>query len=102
MTTKPKFSAVKIRRELASLRLTTAHAQVTKANAIAHLATYERSVHTSAELDLGALQEACNCLSWLIDHVQCINDRQVLPSGRQFLADALRQCVHTHREQSGV
>lgn len=92
----------KLRRELATLTFTTAHARDVKNNTIYHLLTYERSVSSGGEIDLSALFAVYNYLVWLCDHVHEIDDKQVLPSQRLFLADACAFCVKTYDEQRRV
>lgn len=97
-----KLSIQKIRRELEKISFSTAHAKIYKANAIAHLSTYERSVASGGEIDLSALFAVYCHLSWLIDHVHEIDDKQVLPSQRLFLAEALTLVFETYEQQRGV
>lgn len=96
------LTLAKIRRELAKISFSTAHAKIYKANAIAHLLTYERSVASGGEMNLSALFAVYNYLVWLCDHVQKIDDKQVLPSQRPFLADAVVFVFETYEMQKGV
>lgn len=96
------LTPAKIRRELAKISFSTAHAKIYKANAIAHLLTYERSVASGGEMDLSALFAVYNYLVWLCDHVHEIDDKQVLPSQRLFLADAAVFVFETYEMQKGV
>lgn len=91
-----------IRRELRLMAFSTEHARITKANIIAHLLGYERSIANSGEIDLVALYNACQHIAWLCNHVQAIDDKQVLPSQRVFLADAYTACYEMYEKQSGV
>lgn len=100
--TKSRLTCAKIRCELAKISLSTAHAKIYKANAISHLLTYERSVASGGEMDLSALFAVYNYLAWLCDHVHEIDDKQVLPSQRLFLADAMAFIFKTYEEQKGV
>lgn len=96
------LSCTKIRRELASMQFSTAHARICQANAITHLLTYQRSVASGGEMDLSALFAVYNYLSWLSDHVHEIDDKQVLPSQRMFLADAMTHVFDIHESCRGV
>lgn len=96
------LTPAKIRRELAKISFSTAHAKIYKANAIAHLLTYERSVASGGEMDLSALFAVYNHLVWLCDHVHEIDDKQVLPSERLFIANALFYAFNTYNTQKGV
>lgn len=96
------LTPAKIRRELAKINFTTAHAKLYKANAITHLLTYERSVASNDVIDLSALFSVYCHVSWLSDHVRLIHDKQVLPSQRLFLADAMAFIFKTYEEQKGV
>lgn len=96
------LTPAKIRRELATLTFTTAHARDVKNNAICHLLTYERSVASGGEMDLSALFAIYNYLVWLCDHVHEIDDKRVLPSQRLFLADAMAFIFKTYETQKGV
>lgn len=91
-----------IRRELSLMAFSAEHARITKANIIAHLLTYERSVASGGEMDLSALFTVYNYLVWLSDHVHEIDDKQVLPSQRLFLADAVAFIFKTYETQKGV
>lgn len=93
------LTPAKIRRELAKINFTTAHAKVCKANAIAHLLTYERSVASGGEMDLSALFAVYNYLVWLLGHVREIDDKQVLPSECLFLADAMAFIFNIYEKQ---
>lgn len=92
----------KLRRELVMLTFTTAHARIVKNNTIAHLLTYERSVSGGGEIDLSALFTAQQNLCWLSDHVRQIDDKQILPSQRLFLADAFVFCLQIYEQQKGA
>lgn len=92
----------KIRRELATLTFTTAHARAVKNNAINHILTYERSVAGGGEIDLPSLYAVCEYLAWLSKHTQEIDDKRILPSQRLFLADAFAFCTKTYDEQRGI
>lgn len=92
----------KIRRELATLTFTTAHARTVKNDTIAYLLTYERSVSAGGEIDFPALYAVCQHIQWLSDHVREIDDKRVLPSQRLFLADAFAFCTRTYDEQGGI
>lgn len=92
----------KIHRELVKISFSTEHARIYKANAISHLSAYERSVASGGEIDLSALFAVYCHLSWLIDHVQMIDDKQVLPSQRLFLAETLALVFETYEQQRGV
>lgn len=96
------MQTAKIRRELAKIGFSTAHAKIYKTNTIAHLLSYERSVASSGEIDLSALFVVYNYLSWLLAHVQEIDDKQVLPSQRLFLAQALSFIFNTYEQQKQV
>lgn len=96
------LTTIKIRRELAKISFSTAHAKIYKNTAIAHLLTYERSVASGGEIDLSALFAVYNYLVWLSDHVHEIDDKQVLPTERLFLADAVAFVFETYEKQRGV
>lgn len=96
------LTPAKIRRELAKINFGTAHAKIYKANAIAHLLAYERSVASGGEMDLSVLFAVYNYLVWLLGHVHEIDDKQVLPSQRLFLADAVVFILKTYEMQKGV
>ncbi|UZA15595.1 hypothetical protein LP109_07915 [Moraxella bovis] len=96
------LTPAKIRRELAKISFTTAHAKIYKANAIAHLLAYERSVASGGEIDLSALFAVYNYLVWLSNHVHEINDKQLLPSERLFIANALGYVSSTYNTQRSV
>lgn len=96
------LSTPKIRRELAKISFSTEHARIYKANAIAHLLSYQRSVASGGEIDLSALFAVYNHLVWLCDHVHEIDDKQVLPSQRLFLAEALAFVFDAYEQQRGV
>ncbi|WAJ74548.1 hypothetical protein [Moraxella bovis] len=96
------LTPAKIRRELAKISFTTAHAKIYKANAITHMLTYEKSVASQGEIDLSALFAVYCHLSWLSNHVREINDKQVLPSERLFIANALSYVSSTYNTQRSV
>lgn len=75
----------KIRRELAGLKFSTAHARDIKNNIICHLLTYEKSVR-DGEYSLNGLCSAVSSIGWLLSHIVQIDDKQVLPSQRLALA----------------
>lgn len=95
------LTLAKIRRGLASIRLTTAHARIVKHNTICHLLTYQKSMMTN-EVDLGALAAALRGVLWLDEHIRQIDDKQVLPSQRLFLADVVEFIFKTYETQKGV
>lgn len=92
----------KIRRELATLKPSTAHARDFKNNAIFHLLSYERSLSSKGEINLNALYSVCEYLAWLSKHIREIDDKRVLPSQRLFLADAFAFCVKTYENHKSV
>lgn len=96
------LTIAKIRRELAKINFTTAHAKVCKAITITHILTYEKSVASQGKIDLSALFAVYNYLVWLCDHMHEIDDKQVLPSQRLFLADAVAFIFDTYETQKGV
>lgn len=96
------LSTLKIRRELAKISFSAEHARIYQANAIAYLLTYGYSLSSGGEIDLSALFSAYNYLSWLSDHVHEIDDKQVLPSQRLFMADAVAFIFNTYEMQKGV
>ncbi|OPH38202.1 hypothetical protein [Moraxella equi] len=96
------LTPAKIRRELAKISFTTAHAKIYKTNAIAHLLTYEKSVASQGVIDLSALFVVYCHLSWLSNHVREINDKQVLPSERLFIVNALGYVSSTYNTQRSV
>lgn len=96
------LTPAKIRRELAKINFTTAHAKVCKANTITHMLDYEKSVASQGEIDLLALFAVYYHLSWLSNHVREIDDKQVLPSERLFIANALGYVSSTYNTQRSV
>ena len=96
------LTAAKICRELTKISFSTAHARDAKNNTICHLVTYERSVASGGEINLSALFAVYNYLVWLLGHVHEIDDKQVLPSQRLFLADAMAFIFNIYEKQRGV
>lgn len=96
------LTAAKLRRELAKISFSTAHARDAKNNTICHLVTYEHSVASGGEINLSALFAVYNYLVWLLGHVHEIDDKQVLPSQRLFLADAMAFIFNIYEKQRGV
>lgn len=97
-----KLTLTKIHRELMSLKFSTAHARDGKNDAICHLLTYERSVASGGKINLSSLFAVYNYLVWLLGHVHEIDDKQVLPSQRLFLADAMAFIFNIYEKQRGV
>ena len=97
-----KLTLTKIHRVLMTLKFSTAHARDAKNNTICHLVTYERSVASGGEINLSALFAVYNYLVWLLSHVHEIDDKQVLPSQRLFLADAMAFIFNIYEKQRGV
>ncbi|ELA08758.1 hypothetical protein MOMA_00050 [Moraxella macacae 0408225] len=93
-----RLTTAKVRSQLAKINFTTDHAKIYKANAIAHLLTYERSVANGSEIDLSALFAVYCHLAWLSDHVHLIHDKRVPPPQRIFLADALAFIFNTYEK----
>lgn len=91
----------KIRRELAKISFSTAHACDVKNNTISHLLTYERSL-SDLRINLSSLYAVCEYLAWLSKHIQEIDDKRVLPSQRMFLADAFAFCVKTYENHKSI
>lgn len=91
-----------IRHELKLMTFSTEHARISRANIIAHLLGYERSLASGGEIDLVSLFNVCQHIAWLCNHIQAIDDKQVLPSQRIFLADAYAACYQMYEKQSGV
>lgn len=91
----------KIRRELAGLKFSTAHARIAKNNAICHLLTYERSL-SDGQINLSFLYAVCEYLAWLSNHIQEIDDKRILPSQRIFLADAFAFCVKVYKSHKSI
>lgn len=96
------LTTAKIRKELAKIKFATDHARLYKANTIAHLLTYERSVESGGEIDLSSLYSVYCHLAWLADHVRLVHDKQVKPSQRVFLANAITFIFNTYEMQKGV
>lgn len=96
------LTAAKICRELTKISFSTAHARDAKNNTICHLVTYEHSVASGGEINLSALFAVYNYLVWLLGHVHEIDDKQVLPSQRLFLADAMSFIFNIYEKQRGV
>lgn len=96
------LTTAKIRKELAKIKFSTAHARLYKANTIAHLSTYEGSMESSGEIDLSSLYAVYCHLAWLADHVRLVHDKQVKPSQRVFLANAITFIFNTYEMQKGV
>ncbi|AKG08413.1 hypothetical protein AAX05_03480 [Moraxella bovoculi] len=94
------LTTTKIRRELAKMVLSTSHACTVRNDAIKNLTSYEKSKNGDVRLEM--LFAVYGQLSWLSDHVRMINDRQVLPSERVFLADALTFIFKTYEKQRSV
>lgn len=92
------LSIKRIRSELASIRLTTAHARIVKHNTICHLLTYQKSMMTN-EVDLGALAAALRGALWLDEHIRQIDDKQVLPSQRAFLTQSYQALFELYHQQ---
>lgn len=82
----------RIHRELCQMRLSTEHGRRIKSNTIAHLLTYVESIRSGHAIDVGALGTAVIGMTWLCNHIMQIDDKQVLPSQRLFLAEALAVC----------
>lgn len=91
----------KIRHKLAGLKLSTAHARDAKNTIINQLVEYERSLPKKT-INLASLYAVCEHLAWLLQHVQEIDDKRILPSQRIFLADAFTFCVQTYEKQKSV
>lgn len=96
------LTPAKMSRELAKISFSTTHAKICKANAIAHLLTYECSVASGGDINFVALDDAISSMVWLMEHIRYINDRQVLPSQRLFLAKCHATCVQLHQTQSSI
>lgn len=96
------LTTAKIRKELAKIKFGTDHARLYKANTIAHLSTYERSMESGGEIDLSSLYAVYCHLAWLADHVRLVHDKQVKPSQRVFLANAITFIFNTYEMQKGV
>lgn len=97
-----KLTLTKIHRVLMTLKFSTAHALDAKNNTICHLLTYERSLASGGEINLSSLFAVYNYLVWLLGHVHEIDDKQVLPSQRLFLADAMAFIFNIYEKQRGV
>lgn len=95
------LTPAKIRCELAKISFSTAHARDAKNNAICHLLTYKKSL-SDEDINLTSLYAVCQYLSWLSKHVCEIDDKQVLPSQRLFLAEAFEFCMQTYEVQKEV
>lgn len=92
---------LKIRRKLMALTFSTVHATDVKNNTIAHLLSYEKSL-SAAQINLSALFSVCQCLAWLLKHIEDIDDRRVLPSEQMFLADALGFCLKAYERHKNI
>lgn len=96
------LTTAKIRKELAKIQFAADHARLYKANTMAHLSTYERSIESGGEIDLSSLYAVYCHLAWLADHVRLVHDKQVKPSQRVFLADAVAFIFETYEKQRGI
>lgn len=90
-----------IRKNLRKISLTTAHARMVKNNTICHLLTYKKSV-SDGDIDLNALGRVCEGLLWLLGHVREIDDKEVLPSERLFLAQAYQACFERYERHTTI
>ncbi|OAU97552.1 hypothetical protein [Moraxella catarrhalis] len=97
-----KLTLTKIHRVLMTLKFSTAHALDAKNNTICHLLTYERSLASDGQVNLSALFAVYQHLLWLLGHVREIDDKQVLPSQRLFLADAMAFIFNIYEQQSQI
>lgn len=91
----------KIRHKLAGLKFTTAHARTVQNNTIYHILSYERSL-PKKEINLASLHSVCEHLAWLLQHIQEIDDKRILPSQKAFLADAFAFCVQRYEKHKSI
>lgn len=91
----------KIRHKLAGLRFSTAHAHDVKNKTISQLLDYERSL-PKKEINLASLYFVCQYLAWLLQHIQEIDDKRILPSQKVFLADAFAFCVQRYEKHKSI
>lgn len=92
----------KLCRELSRIQFSTAHAQQRASRVIRQLHTYDSSVQSGGDINFVALDDAISGMVWLMEHIRYINDRQVLPSQRLFLAECHATCVQLHQTQSSI
>lgn len=91
----------KIKKQLSMINFTTAHAHIAKSKILRNLTEYEQSLD-GHELDLDGLFTAYLTLCWLLEHITCIDDKQVLPSERLFLSQTLTELINEYDEKRGV
>lgn len=71
-----------------------------RANVIAHLATYQRSVQYDGVVDVGSLFGAYSGLSWLTGYLEGLNSTP--PSVLKFLGQALASVFELYEQHRGV
>ena len=96
------LTTAKIRKELAKIKFSTAHAKERASQVIQHLQIYDGSVQSGGDINFVALDDAISGMVWLMEHIRYINDRQVLPSQRLFLSKAFVFIFNTHEQQRGI
>lgn len=92
----------KIKKQLSMISFTTAHAHIAKSKILRNLTEYEQSLDGQSELNLDSLFTAYLTLCWLLEHITCIDDKQVLPSERLFLSQTLTELINEYDEKRGV
>lgn len=86
------INITQIQRGLRKIQLSTEHGRCVKANTIAHLQAYARSVRATDAFDVGALGAAIIGMNWLSEHIRQIDDKKVLPRQRMFIIEAVQLC----------
>ena len=86
------INIAQIQRGLRKIQLSTEHGRCAKANIIAHLQTYERSIRATDAFDVGALGAAIIGMNWLSEHIRQIDDKKVLPRQRMAIIEAVQLC----------
>lgn len=86
------INITQIKRGLRKIQLSTEHGRCVKANTIAHLQAYARSVRATDAFDVGALGAAIIGMNWLSEHIRQIDDKKVLPRQRMFIIEAVQLC----------
>ncbi len=86
------INIAQIQRGLRKIQLSTEHGRCAKADTIAHLQAYARSIRAADAIDVGALGAAIVGMNWLFEHIRQIDDKKVLPRQRMFIIDAVQLC----------
>lgn len=89
-----------INKNLRELNLDGSASSCVRANVIAHLATYQRSVQYSGVVDVGSLFGAYSGLSWLTGYLEGLNNTP--PSVLKFLGQALASVFELYQKHRGI